>query len=94
MSHADHGHAIRVTDKAANADALNPQRVEQAPPAIGEGQALVRVKSAGINPSDVKAALGLMPQAARWRHSWLKAAALKSALHAYQLSRKRSCLTS
>jgi NADPH2:quinone reductase len=67
MRHADHGHttghAIRVTDKAANADALQPQCIEQAPPALQAGQALVRVKSAGINPSDVKAALGLMPQA-------------------------------
>ena len=57
------GHAVRVLEKAATAQDLQPRIVEQAPPPIAAGQALVQVKSAGINPSDVKAALGLMPQA-------------------------------
>ena len=55
--------AVRVLAKAANADALAPQIVAQDPPAHNAREALVRVRSAGVNPSDVKAALGLMPQA-------------------------------
>ncbi len=55
--------AVRLHTKAANADALAPQLTEMAPPDPGPDQALVRVGAAGVNPSDVKAALGLMPQA-------------------------------
>ena len=55
--------AVRVRAKAGGADALAPQVEPQAPPRPGPGQALVRVRSAGVNPSDVKAQLGLMPQA-------------------------------
>ena len=55
--------AVRVRAKAAGADTLAPQLEPQAPPQPGAGQALVRVRSAGVNPSDVKAQLGLMPQA-------------------------------
>jgi NADPH:quinone reductase-like Zn-dependent oxidoreductase len=55
--------AVRLQAKAANADALAPQLTEMVPPEPGPGQALVRVGAAGVNPSDVKAALGLMPQA-------------------------------
>ena len=55
--------AVRVLAKAASADALAPQIVAQDPPEHNAGEALVRVRSAGVNPSDVKAALGLMPQA-------------------------------
>lgn len=55
--------AVRVLAKAADADALAPSLtpIEAARP--GPGQALVRVAAAGVNPSDVKAALGIMPQA-------------------------------
>jgi len=64
MSHSQEVcRAVRVTEKAAHADALAPSLVSQEPPAIRAGEALVRVRSAGVNPSDVKAALGLMPQA-------------------------------
>src|SRR6185369_12143684 len=35
----------------------------QPEPAAPPGHAVVRVAAAGVNPSDVKAALGLMPQA-------------------------------
>jgi len=56
-------HAVRVLTKAANAESLAPQVVAQQPPVFQAGEALVRVRSAGVNPSDVKAALGLMPQA-------------------------------
>ena len=55
--------AVRLLAKAASAEALAPDIVDTAPPRPAPGQALVRVASAGVNPSDVKAALGLMPQA-------------------------------
>lgn len=55
--------AVRVLAKVAGADALAPVLAEGPPPVPGQGQALVRVAAAGVNPSDVKAALGLMPQA-------------------------------
>jgi len=49
--------------KAATADELAPVRHAVAPPRLKQGEALVRVVAAGVNPSDVKAALSLMPQA-------------------------------
>jgi NADPH:quinone reductase-like Zn-dependent oxidoreductase len=55
--------ALRLLEKAAHADALAPICVPVEAPVPGAGQALVRVAAAGVNPSDVKAALGLMPQA-------------------------------
>jgi NADPH:quinone reductase-like Zn-dependent oxidoreductase len=56
-------HAVRVNTKVtAIADLVTSLEV-QAPPALQAGQALVRVRSAGVNPSDVKAAIGIMPQA-------------------------------
>lgn len=55
--------AVRVLAKAADANALAPTLVLAEPPEPAPGQALVRVAAAGVNPSDVKAALGLMPQA-------------------------------
>jgi len=55
--------AVRVLAKAGSPEQLQPQLVQTPPPRPAAGQALVRVHSAGVNPSDVKAALGLMPQA-------------------------------
>ena len=55
--------ALRLLQKAANADALALTFESLSAPTPGTGQALVRVAAAGVNPSDVKAALGLMPQA-------------------------------
>jgi len=55
--------AVRVLAKAADAETLAPTLVDVNAPEPGPGQALVRVAAAGVNPSDVKAALGLMPQA-------------------------------
>lgn len=55
--------AVRLLQKAAHADALTLAFERTAAPIPGPGQALVRVAAAGVNPSDVKAALGLMPQA-------------------------------
>jgi len=54
---------VRVLAKVASADELAPVRHAVAPPRLRPGEALVRVAAAGVNPSDVKAALGLMPQA-------------------------------
>ncbi|HSI56113.1 MAG TPA: zinc-binding alcohol dehydrogenase family protein [Ideonella sp.] len=55
--------AVRVLHKAATAQALAPQVLDCPAPLLADGEALVRVASAAVNPSDVKAALGLMPQA-------------------------------
>ena len=55
--------AVRVERKAASADTLLLELVAQPPPKPSPGQAVVRVRAAAVNPSDVKATLGLMPQA-------------------------------
>ena len=55
--------ALRLQGKAAGIEALAPTLVEQPAPNPAQQQALVRVAAAAVNPSDVKAALGLMPQA-------------------------------
>jgi NADPH:quinone reductase-like Zn-dependent oxidoreductase len=55
--------ALRVEKKAASIDDLNILLVEQEIFKPQPGHALIEVKSAAINPSDVKAAMGLMPQA-------------------------------
>lgn len=55
--------ALRIDAKAAGADALGLRLVAQEPPRPGPGDAVVHVRAAAINPSDVKATLGLMPQA-------------------------------
>jgi NADPH:quinone reductase-like Zn-dependent oxidoreductase len=55
--------AIRVFEKAANIDALSLQLEEQARPKAGAGECVVEVHGAGVNPSDVKATLGMMPHA-------------------------------
>lgn len=57
------GRALRVTEKAANAEALQPQIVEIDLPEPPSGHAVVEVLAASVNPSDVKAALGMMPHA-------------------------------
>lgn len=55
--------ALRLPSKAGDAASLKVDLVSVAPPAVGADEALVRVQAAGVNPSDVKAAIGLMPQA-------------------------------
>jgi NADPH:quinone reductase-like Zn-dependent oxidoreductase len=55
--------AVRVVQSAASARALTLHIESRTPPRPGPDEALVRVVGAGVNPSDVKAALGLMPQA-------------------------------
>lgn len=55
--------ALRVQQKAANLDALHLEAVEQPEPKAPAEHAVVQVAAAAVNPSDVKASLGLMPQA-------------------------------
>ena len=55
--------AIRLNAKVSSIDELSPLIEMQQPPTLNQGEALVRVVSAGVNPSDVKAALGIMPKA-------------------------------
>ena len=54
---------VRLLARAESAEHLAPQIEAAQMPSVGPGLALVRVASAAVNPSDVKAALGLMPQA-------------------------------
>jgi NADPH2:quinone reductase len=54
---------LRVYEKPANIDALDLRLEEFQPAPMGAGDILVEVRSAGVNPSDVKAALGAMPHA-------------------------------
>jgi len=55
--------AIRLHAKAATIEALVLAVEAREPPRLAAGEALVRVASAAVNPSDVKAALGNMAQA-------------------------------
>jgi NADPH:quinone reductase-like Zn-dependent oxidoreductase len=54
---------IRIAAKAANIDALALELATRALPRAEPGQCVIEVRSAGVNPSDVKAALGAMPHA-------------------------------
>jgi NADPH:quinone reductase-like Zn-dependent oxidoreductase len=53
---------LRLLAKAADAAAVAPS-IEQHTVSAAEGQVLVEVKAAAVNPSDIKAATGLMPYA-------------------------------
>ncbi|MCK2127690.1 zinc-binding alcohol dehydrogenase family protein [Thauera aromatica] len=55
--------AVRLIEKAADAASLQPVIVPQPYPRLSHGHCIVEVRSAGVNPSDAKAALGLMPHA-------------------------------
>jgi len=59
----DSARALRLAEKAADIAGLRLQAAAQPEPAATPGFAVVRVGAAAVNPSDVKAALGLMPQA-------------------------------
>lgn len=54
--------AVRLAAKAANPEALAPT-IEDVDLAATPGHALVKIAAAAVNPSDVKAALGMMPYA-------------------------------
>jgi NADPH2:quinone reductase len=53
---------VRLNAKAETPAAIAPV-VEQRPISCGENQVLVEIKAAAVNPSDIKAATGLMPYA-------------------------------
>ncbi|SNT11420.1 NADPH:quinone reductase [Noviherbaspirillum humi] len=55
--------AIRVTQKSPSLEALEVDLIDVPVPQAKAGEVVVEVKSAGINPSDVKAMLGMMPHA-------------------------------
>lgn len=55
--------ALRVEQKAADLASLQLALVDQPPPTPAAGMAVVQVGAAAVNPSDVKATLGLMPKA-------------------------------
>ena len=61
---AQEARALRVHSAAASLDALQLELAPQPEPEARPGFAVVRVGAAAVNPSDVKASLGLMPQAA------------------------------
>ena len=54
---------LRLLSKAADAASIAPA-VESRPLSRGENELLIELKAAAVNPSDVKAATGLMPYAA------------------------------
>lgn len=55
--------ALRVEQKAADLASLQLAIVDQPQPEAPAGHAVVRVGAAAVNPSDVKATLGIMPKA-------------------------------
>jgi NADPH:quinone reductase-like Zn-dependent oxidoreductase len=55
--------ALRLHEKAATAESVAPDIEQRAIGPAGEGEVLVEVRAAAVNPSDVKAAIGLMPYA-------------------------------
>jgi len=63
MSKRPTGRALRVTERAADPAALDPRIVEIGLPEPAPDQAVVEVRAAAVNVSDVKAALGAMPSA-------------------------------
>lgn len=56
-------HAVRVTEKSPDINDIRVDIVAIDPPQINKDQVLIEVIAAGVNPSDVKAALGHMPHA-------------------------------
>lgn len=57
------GRRVVLQAAAANPTAIAPQLVDAPLPEAPAGHAVVQVLAAAVNPSDVKAALGLMPHA-------------------------------
>ena len=62
--HAVEATCLRLDAKAADAAAIAPRIAKLAIPHPRADEALVEVRAAAVNPSDVKAAIGLMPYAA------------------------------
>ncbi len=53
---------LRLTEKAASIEAVAP-RIETLALMPGESDVLIEIRAAAINPSDAKAAIGMMPHA-------------------------------
>ena len=53
--------AIRVHEKSPTSDKLNYELAEIEVPVLEAGECLIEVAASGVNPSDVKALLGKMP---------------------------------
>lgn len=62
---ADYGQSrsLRLLEKAENVEGLSPVIETGAPQCNGKSQVVVEVACAAVNPSDVKAAIGMMPYA-------------------------------
>jgi NADPH:quinone reductase len=56
-------HCLRLNGKAASPDDVRPVVEPRLVGPAGAGEVLVAIKAAAVNPSDVKAAIGLMPYA-------------------------------
>lgn len=54
---------LRLDSKAPHAESITPRIENRFIGPTGQGEVLVEIKAAAVNPSDVKAAIGLMPYA-------------------------------
>ena len=63
MSSETSSFALHVAVKASSIDTLQLDCQHQNLPVIAQGEVLVQVLAAAVNPSDVKATLGIMPHA-------------------------------
>lgn len=54
---------LRLTAKAESADGIAPQVERRSLSRLASGDVLVEIAAAAVNPSDVKAAIGMMPYA-------------------------------
>ena len=61
--------AIKVSKKSPDIDNMVLELEEQQLPVARLGECVVEIKYAGVNPSDVKAVLGLFPKALWPRHT-------------------------
>ncbi len=57
------GSSRRLHEKAADPASVMPSVEAWSPPLPGAGEAAIRISAAGVNPSGVKAAIGMMPYA-------------------------------
>ena len=55
--------SLKLTSPSPSPDEIKIEITDQSKPVIGPTEALIKVSMAAINPSDVKASLGHMPQA-------------------------------
>jgi len=62
LSGAVEARVLRLAEKAGSIETVSP-RVETRRLVPRDGEALIEIRAAGINPSDAKAAIGMMPHA-------------------------------